>query len=114
MKRKKPTTKNTLPSKALIQIRQRNQKFYRQAKAKRIQHHQTIFTTNPKGISLGGKEKATTRNKKIMNGKAPSKGKHTLKVGNHPHTNMISKPAIMRRIQIQDIGNAFEIKTPAT
>ena len=25
------------------------------------------------------------------------KGKHTIKVGNHPHTNMISKPAIMRR-----------------
>ena len=25
------------------------------------------------------------------------KGKHTVKVGDHPHTNMISKPAIMRR-----------------
>ena len=48
----------------------RNQKLYRQAKAKRIQHHQTSFTTNAKGTSLGGKEKATTRNKKIMNGKA--------------------------------------------
>ena len=49
----------------------RNQKLYRQAKAKRIQHHQTSSTTNPKGTSLGGKEKATTRNKKIMSGKGP-------------------------------------------
>ena len=30
-------------------------------------------------------------------GKLTGKGKHTVKVGNHPHTNMISKPAIMRR-----------------
>ena len=29
--------------------------------------------------------------------KLTSKGKHTVKVGNHPHTNMISKPAITRR-----------------
>ena len=29
--------------------------------------------------------------------KLTSKGKHTVKVGNHPHTNMISKPAILRR-----------------
>ena len=28
------------------------------------------FTTNAKGTSLSGKEKATTRNKKIINGKA--------------------------------------------
>ena len=32
-------------------------------------------------------------------GKLTSKGKHTVKVGNHPHTNMISKPAIVRRGQ---------------
>ena len=31
--------------------------------------------------------------------KLSSKGKHTAKVGNHPHTNMIPKPAIMRRGQ---------------
>ena len=46
------------------------QKLYRQAKAKRIQHHQNSFTTNAKGTSLGGKEKDTTRNKKITNGKS--------------------------------------------
>ena len=45
--------------------------------------------------------------------KLTSKGKHTVKVGNHPHTNMISKPTIMRRVQMQDIGNAFEMKRPA-
>ena len=35
----KHTTKDTLPSKALFQIPGRNQKLYRQAKAKRIWHH---------------------------------------------------------------------------
>lgn len=39
-----------------------------------------------------------------------SKGKHTVKIVNYLHTNMISKPAIVRRAQVQDIGNAFEIK----
>jgi len=38
--------------------------------AKRIQHHQTSFTTNAKGISVGGKGKPRTRNKKIVNGKS--------------------------------------------
>ena len=34
-----------------------NQKLSRQAKVKRIQHHQTSFTTNAKGTSLGRKHK---------------------------------------------------------
>ena len=46
-------------------------------------------------------------------GKLTSKGKHKVKVGNHPHTNMISKPAIVRGVQMQDIGNAFEINRSA-
>ena len=54
---------------ALIQIRQRNEKFYRQPKAKTIQHNQTSITF-AKGTSLRGKEKDKTRNKKIMNRKA--------------------------------------------
>ena len=29
-------------------------------------------------------------------GKLANKGKHTVKVGNHPHTNMIPKLAIVR------------------
>ena len=41
------------------------------------------------------------------------KDKHKGNVGNHLHTNMIPKPAIVRRAQMQDIGNAFEIKGPA-
>ena len=46
-----------------------NSKVYRQAKAKRIQHH-TSFMTNTKRTFLGGKENATTRNKKMINDKA--------------------------------------------
>ena len=33
----------------------------------------------------------------------------TGKLGNHPHTNM-SKPAVVKKTQMQDIGNVFEIK----
>ena len=41
--------------------------------------------------------------------KLTSKGKHTIKVENHLHINMISTPAIMRRAQMQGTGSAFEI-----
>ena len=43
-----------------------------------------------------------------------SKGIHIVKVGNHPHTNMISKLGIVSRVQMQDPGNAFAIMRPAT
>ena len=59
------------------------------------------------------KRKSKNINKKVTNGKAYQKIQ-TIKVGNHPHTNMISKPAIVRRVQMKNIGNAFEIKIPAT
>ena len=39
------------------EIWRRNQKFHRQAKAERIQHHQTSSPTNPKGSSLDRKHK---------------------------------------------------------
>ena len=39
----------TVPGKDLIQNLWRNQKLFRQAKIKRIQYHQTSFTTNVKG-----------------------------------------------------------------
>ena len=100
------TTKNTQLSKALIQIWQRKQKFYRQTKAKRIQHHQTSFTTNPKGTSLGGKEKPATRNKQKNYKWESLPRKANIKIGNHPHTNIL-KPAIMRSVQMQNIGNAL-------
>ena len=59
--REETKTKNTLPSKTLFQIRWRNQKLPRQAKAKRIHHHQTSFTTNSKETSLGRKLKRRKR-----------------------------------------------------
>ena len=55
--REKPTMEITVPSKDLIQIRRRNQKLYRQAKAERIEHHQTSSPTNAKGYSLDRKQK---------------------------------------------------------
>ena len=60
-----------------------------------------------KELPLSRKAKATTRNKKSMNQEA------NIKVRNHPYTNL-SKLEIMRRVQMQDVGNAFEIKIPAT
>ena len=39
-----------------------------------------------------------------------SKGKHRVKAGNYPLTNMISKAVIMRRVQMQNIENEFEFK----
>jgi len=37
-------------------LMERNQKLSRQAKVNRIQHHQTSFTINAKGTSLGRKQ----------------------------------------------------------
>ena len=49
--------KNTLLNNSLLHISWRNQKLHIQAKVKRIQHHQTIFTTYTKETSLGREEK---------------------------------------------------------
>ena len=49
--REESTTKNTLPSKTLTQIRWSYQKLSRQAKVKKIQQNHTNFTTNAKGFS---------------------------------------------------------------
>ena len=88
----------------------------RQAKPKRIQQHQkpalANILANTKEISLDRKELATIEMRKLQMGKLTSKGKHTIKAGNHPLTN-ISKPAIVRRVQMQNMGYAFEIKKPA-
>ena len=46
--------------------------------------------------------------------KLTGKGKHKIKVGNHLLTNMISKIETVRRVQMQNIENAFEIKRSAT
>ena len=59
--REEPTTKNTLLSKTLLQIWWRNQKLSRQAKVKENSAHQTSFTTNAKGTSLGREHKKRKR-----------------------------------------------------
>ena len=55
---------------------------------------------------------AKIRNK-LQIGKLTNKDKHKIKIGNHSHTNMISKPATVRIVQMLDIRNAFESKRPA-
>ena len=76
-----PTVKNTLPDKALIHIWWRDEKLYRQAKGKTVQHHQTSFTKNVTGISLSKKLKiTTTKHEKYEKKKLISKGKYTIKV----------------------------------
>ena len=65
MRGKNPAIGNTLPSEPLIWILWRNQKFYR-AKAKRIQHHQTSFTTHVKGTSPGKKERPQLEIRKLQ------------------------------------------------
>ena len=42
--------------------------------------------------------------------KLTDKGKHTVKVENHLHKNTISKPVVVRRVQMQNTGNASAIK----
>ena len=48
----------------LIQSWWGNQKLYRQTKVKRIQHHQTSFTTSAKGAFIGRKHRRWKRPKK--------------------------------------------------
>ena len=73
-------------------IRLIDQKLHRQAETKRVQNHQTSFIRNVKGNSLSKKEKATTRNMKIMKRKKLIvKGKHIVKLENHPCTNLVGK-----------------------
>ena len=59
-----------------------------------------------------GRPKLETR--KAQLGRLNNKGKHKVTVGNHPHTNIISKSATTRRVQIQEIRITLEIKRPAT
>ena len=39
--------------------------------------------------------------------KLTGRGKYKVTVGNHPHVYMISKPAIVRKVHRQDIGNGW-------
>ena len=67
--REKPTTKNTIPSNH-SDLMERS-KFYRKAKAKRVQHHQTIFTTIPlKEFPQAKKKKPQLEARKLQKEKA--------------------------------------------
>ena len=46
-------------------------------------------------------------------GKLTCEDNHIVKVGNNSCTSMISKPAAVRRAQMQNTGNAFEMERPA-
>ena len=104
------------PARLSFRFEGESQKLHREAKAKRIQQHETSFTTSTKGTSLGRKEKATTRNITITNDKAhpyryiyskdtkSSMHSHATKIRNREKT----------RIQTQDTGNALAIKRPTT
>jgi len=97
-----PTHKDTLPSKALVQIWQGNQNLYRQAKAKRIQHHQISFTVNGKGR----KEKPTTRNKKIMKLLELKKGMatHSSVLGTSLMAQMVKNLSTMWKTWVKSLG----------
>ena len=59
----------------------RNQKFHRQAKAERVQHHQNSFIRNVKGTFLN-EERYNTKLKKYERGRLTDKGKYTVKIVN--------------------------------
>ena len=61
----------------------------------------------------GGKKRPQLEIRKSQMGKFTGKV-HTVKVENHPYTNMISNPAIVKWIHMQEMGIAFEINRPAT
>ena len=61
-------------------MQRRKQKFYRQVKSKRIQQHQTRFTTNSKGTALDRKHKRK---------KEPQKKKKKKPQNNEMHDNRI-------------------------
>ena len=43
-----------------------------------------------------------------------SKGINTVKIENNPCTNILPKSEIMRRVQMQETGDALTIKRPTT
>ena len=68
-----------------------NQKLYRQVKVNRIQHHETSFTTNAKETSLDGKKGPNWKQENYGMKNLIRRGKHTAKIGNHPHIKIAGK-----------------------
>ena len=58
------------PARLSFRFDGRVQKFYGQAKTKRVQHHQTDFITSVKGTSLGESERPQLETRKLQNEKA--------------------------------------------
>ena len=94
--KEEPTTKNSLLSRPSFRFDREIQSFTNKHKL-RIQQDQTSFTANAKGTALGWKEKHTPRSKKTANTEAHQKRQAYTKGRNQPRTNMISKPATLRR-----------------
>ena len=60
-------------------------------KLKEFSTNKTSFTTNVDGTSLGKKERARTRNKKLWKETIYHKGKYTVKEGKYPHTKPVER-----------------------
>ena len=60
------------------------------------------------------KERLQLETKILQMTRHTTKHIHIGKVGNHPHTNMLPKPEIVRRVQMQDTIDAPAIKKPIT
>ena len=88
-----------LLSKALLEIWQETKSFTDKQKLREFS------STNTKGASPGGKEKAVTRSR-ITNGKAHWSRQTYSEGRKSSATNMVSKSATVRRAQMKDIGNA--------
>ena len=67
MKRKNLQPRIFYPARLSFRFNRKITSFADKQKLRKFKHHKTTFTTNAKGNFLGGKEKSTTRNKKIMN-----------------------------------------------
>ena len=71
--------------------KQKKKKLFRQAKAKRVQHHQICFTTNAKGTCLGGKHKRRKRlTKQTQNNK--ENGNRNIHINNNLECKWIKCP----------------------
>ena len=65
-KRKTLTNKNTLPGKAITQIWSINKQFYREVKAKGVQHHKSSFIRNVRVTSLEEKKMLKLEIKSVL------------------------------------------------
>ena len=60
------------------------------------------------------KKRPQLETKIIQMTRLTSKSIHIVRSGNYPHINMLPKPEIVRKVQMQDTENAQAIKRPTT